>query len=149
MGMEAVSTSLEDTCVFARDVVDSLRRFEGISERATVLALSGPLGAGKTALVRCIADVLGVSETVVSPTFILRADYVTTDSVFFTLVHIDMYRIEGAEVLTIGWGAALRMPNTLVAVEWPERATGFFPPSYFSIAASASVDTHTFTFSSV
>ena len=147
--MDAVSVSLEDTRAFASSVVDSLRRSDAVSERAVVLTLSGPLGSGKTALVRCIAGVLGVSETVVSPTFILRADYTTSDSVFSTLVHIDLYRIEGSAVSTIGWDVVLSMPNTLVAVEWPERASDFLPRSYFSVVASVHGDRHSFSFSSV
>ena len=41
---------------------------------------------------KCVAEVLGVSEGVTSPTFVLRVDYGTDDAVFRKLVHIDGYR---------------------------------------------------------
>lgn len=89
---------------------------------ATILALSGPLGAGKTILTQEIAKLLGVVETVVSPTFVIAKWYTAVTGGFDTLVHVDAYRIESEEELVpLGFSKLLKKPNTLVVIEWPER----------------------------
>ena len=104
--MEITVRTLEETRFFAEKVVTHLRKVPWCSDRAVVLGLSGPLGAGKTSLAQCIADVLGVTDVVTSSSFVLRSDYTTSDTVFQHLVHIDAYRFEQSdEVDTIGWGA--------------------------------------------
>ena len=74
--------SLGDTQKFAERMVRSLCKVGWVAERAVVVGLSGDLGAGKTAFVQCVAKVLGVTDTVTSPSFVLRSDYSTTDIVF-------------------------------------------------------------------
>lgn len=89
---------------------------------ATILALSGPLGAGKTSLVQSIAKELGISEKVVSPTFVIAKWYKTQDKDFEELVHIDAYRIEEEdELVPLGFHDLLEKKNTLIIIEWPER----------------------------
>jgi tRNA threonylcarbamoyl adenosine modification protein YjeE len=81
-----------------------------------LLVLSGPLGAGKTFLVRALCRGLGLPEAVpvTSPTFALVQDYDTSPR----LVHADLYRLgSGDEVLELGLDAARREGNLLV-VEW-------------------------------
>jgi tRNA threonylcarbamoyladenosine biosynthesis protein TsaE len=94
--------------------------------RATVLALSGDLGAGKTAFVKSLAHRLGIEEHVTSPTFVIMKTYniqpTTNDgNGFGRLVHIDAYRMKSArELAVLGWEALLANPENLVALEWPE-----------------------------
>ncbi len=89
---------------------------------ATVLLLSGPLGAGKTAFTKVLAQSLGVTETVTSPTFVVMKSYETTDERFPLLTHIDAYRIDDeAEAIPLHLTAVLGDPTRLVVVEWPER----------------------------
>ena len=146
--MQVIARSIEETREFAEGIVARLKGWEFVSERSAVLGLSGPLGAGKTALVKCIASVLGVVEDVTSPTFVLRTDHPTADSVFRTLVHIDGYRLESPEeARTIGWDVLLGEPNMLVCVEWAERFGDFLPGDVFSVSASAVGDEHSFIFS--
>lgn len=98
------------------------------NDKATILALRGDLGAGKTTLTKAIAKELGITETVVSPTFVIAKFYETTNSDFAQLVHIDAYRIDSTDELQpLGWERILSMPNTLVIVEWPERIEGALP----------------------
>ncbi|MEO5646277.1 MAG: tRNA (adenosine(37)-N6)-threonylcarbamoyltransferase complex ATPase subunit type 1 TsaE [Candidatus Paceibacterota bacterium] len=95
---------------------------------ATVLALQGDLGAGKTTLTKTLAVQLGVSETVVSPTFVIAKFYTPTKQGFEHLVHIDAYRIEDLnELRPLGWEKILQQPKTLVIVEWPEKITPALP----------------------
>ena len=96
---------------------------------ATVVGLTGDLGAGKTTLSQSIARHLGVTDTVVSPTFVIAKMYITSDSRFEQLIHIDAYRIEDIQELDpLGWEGMVHSPKTLILVEWPERITEALPP---------------------
>lgn len=98
------------------------------NQQATLLALTGELGAGKTTLVQALAADLGITETVNSPTFVIAKFYDATDDRFKRLIHIDAYRIESESELTVlGWDAMLADPDTLIVVEWPERIIGALP----------------------
>jgi tRNA threonylcarbamoyladenosine biosynthesis protein TsaE len=82
-----------------------------------VIALSGELGAGKTALARAILRGLGVQGHVPSPTFTLVQAYETPG---LTVHHFDFYRIERASELSeLGLDDAVE--GGAVLIEWPER----------------------------
>lgn len=83
-----------------------------------LLALSGPLGAGKTVLVRGIAQGLGADPRVVrSPTFVLHHVYPTSPP----LHHIDLYRLGAdADITFLDLDGLLE--DGAVAVEWGELA---------------------------
>ena len=101
---------------------------------ATVLALSGDLGAGKTTLVQLLARVLGVTDTVTSPTFVVMKQYETTNDAFAELVHIDAYRIEDVdEMRPLGFTTVLARPGTLICIEWAERIAPLLPPQTVSV----------------
>ena len=90
---------------------------------STVLALFGGMGMGKTALVRGIADGLGLCAEVSSPTFALVHDYGGSPP----LVHFDMYRITGWEDLySTGYFDYLDAGAILV-VEWSENIVSALP----------------------
>ena len=92
------------------------------NQQATVITLKGDLGAGKTSLVQAMARHLGITETVISPTFVILKRYRTTHPLFTSLVHIDAYRIETVEeLLPLHFKEILKESNTLVIIEWPER----------------------------
>jgi N-acetylmuramate 1-kinase len=99
-----------------------------------VIALSGDLGAGKTAaaraLIRYLADDPDIE--VPSPTFTLAQSY---DLPAFPLVHADLYRINDAtELEEIGLSP---LPDgVMVLIEWPERAPSALPPDRIDIAFS-------------
>ena len=138
--------SLDDTRKFANQVIESLRKVDWVTERAVVLGLSGDLGAGKTTFVQCVSKVLGVTDIVTSPTFVLRADYDTADTTFKKLIHIDAYRIENiAEVDTIDWDTIHTVPYTLVIVEWSERIQKRLPPDSFFITITTKKNDRIFT----
>lgn len=133
--METVVQTLDETRLVAGRVVDKLRKVEYGGERAVVLTLSGPLGVGKTAFVKCLAAALRVSADVTSPSFVLRSDYGTDDTIFRHLVHIDAYRMENpSEIETVGWNDVLRMPHTLVVVEWSERISDYIPKDAYTVS---------------
>ncbi|MEY3783688.1 MAG: hypothetical protein RLZZ230_10 [Candidatus Parcubacteria bacterium] len=86
-----------------------------------VLALKGDLGAGKTTFTQEFARVLGVTETVNSPTFTIIKQYELSHPQFDTLVHMDAYRLESQqEVGPLRLEELFSQPRTVVCVEWPE-----------------------------
>lgn len=86
-----------------------------------VVALSGPLGAGKTTLARAIIAACGHAGEVPSPTFTLLETYPDCTP---PLVHADFYRLDDpAEAAELGLDD-YRDDAALIA-EWPERAGGF------------------------
>ena len=90
-----------------------------------VVALHGDLGAGKTHLVKGIADGLGGrAADVTSPTFTLVHE-VDTEPL---LIHADLYRVESeAEAEALGLDEWIAAGDAVVVVEWPERAPGLWP----------------------
>jgi tRNA threonylcarbamoyladenosine biosynthesis protein TsaE len=82
-----------------------------------VITLSGPLGAGKTALARGFIAALGHDGEVPSPSFAIVQPYEDIDPPVW---HVDLYRIEDAsEIEELGLDAAA---DAVLLVEWPERA---------------------------
>jgi len=88
-----------------------------------VIALSGPLGAGKTTLARAVLRALGETGDIPSPSFALVQPYDELDPPTW---HVDLYRLESpAELVELGLDEILR--DGALIVEWPERAPGAWP----------------------
>ena len=99
-----------------------------VKNRATVVALRGDLGSGKTAFTKALAKELGITETVLSPTFVIMKCYRLHVTGYKFLFHIDAYRLDSAsELRSIGWDDILTDPKNLVVIEWPEKVKGLLP----------------------
>jgi tRNA threonylcarbamoyl adenosine modification protein YjeE len=108
------------------------------NSQATVIALAGELGAGKTTFVQVLARALGVREVVQSPTFSIFKIYPTANQSFKTLVHMDAYRIESlAELRPLRFAEILQSPQTLVCIEWAEQIAAALPESVVKINFAA------------
>lgn len=100
-----------------------------VGKRAMIVALHGDLGAGKTTFVQIIARVLGVAESVVSPTFIIQKRYPLEGQIFSNLIHIDAYRLENIEQLAVlDWEELERDSSNIIFVEWAENVAEILPP---------------------
>lgn len=96
-----------------------------------VVALSGPLGAGKTTLARAVIAALTGRNEAPSPTFTLVETYETAH---FPLFHFDLYRLEKAEdVWELGLEEAL---DGVSLIEWPERIEALLPASTLLVRLS-------------
>ncbi|QDU90060.1 tRNA threonylcarbamoyladenosine biosynthesis protein TsaE [Pirellulimonas nuda] len=95
-----------------------------------VVALIGPLGAGKTRLVQAVCRALGVAEDVTSPTFVLVNEYRSGRMPVF---HFDAYRLrDDDEFLELGpeeYFAA----GGLTFIEWGDRVQRCLPPGVVTI----------------
>lgn len=130
------------------DLRDEAGRFllalsaNGLSKKtdATVVGLSGDLGSGKTAFVKCVAHALGITDTVTSPTFILEKIYAIPQNHFFgerftKLIHIDAYRLtSGDEMRSLCWEALLKERENLIFLEWPEQVKSALPENIIKLS---------------
>jgi len=99
----------------------------------TVLCLHGDLGTGKTCFTQGIAQGLGITRSVGSPTFTLINEYPGTPP----LAHIDLYRIYGeADAWSLGLEDYLFSAEFIMVVEWAERAPELIPEHAWHIRFS-------------
>lgn len=118
----------------AEAVLTVLERAAATRTGAVVLTLQGDLGAGKTTFTQQLAQLLGVAETVTSPTFVILKQYQTTHATFSSLVHIDAYRIEDeSELAVLGWEELCQRPGTLILLEWPSQVPNVLPDNRYTL----------------
>lgn len=113
MGIETITHSAEETIAFGRTLAAKLTP-------PLIVLLRGDLGAGKTTLVKGIAEGFDAAraEDVTSPTFTLIHEYRGPRA---TLYHVDLYRIDTErELETLGLDDLLA-PNSILLIEWGEK----------------------------
>jgi tRNA threonylcarbamoyladenosine biosynthesis protein TsaE len=100
------------------------------SDHALVIALHGDLGAGKTTATQIIGKILGITENMQSPTFVIKKIYQTNNPVFTRLVHMDAYRLEGeSNIELFRLDDDFSDPNTIIIIEWPGIIESIIPNS--------------------
>ena len=95
----------------------------------SVTLLKGDLGAGKTTLVRGVAEALGITEKITSPTFNIMKLYLKGTKV---LVHIDAYRLEDRNE-DIGLDEYIGTERGLTFIEWPDYIANLIPSDAVTI----------------
>ena len=118
-----VTESVEQTIKFGRQYAADLKKRD-------VISLTGPLGAGKTCLIRGIASGLDIDEDDVrSPSFTLVNEMYGREALY----HFDLYRMKKIdELYEIGWDDYM-MRDGITVVEWGEKAGDMLPPDSIRI----------------
>lgn len=122
--LERVTHSPEET-------VDLGRELAKLFQPPCLVLLEGELGAGKTTLVKGVAEGLGAAcqDDVTSPTFTLVHEYGEARKVY----HVDLYRLEGQrDIASLGLEDPLNQNSTML-VEWGERLGDNAPTAQFKI----------------
>ena len=106
-----------------------------VGRRGDIIALSGPLGAGKTTLARgFIRHLTETDEEIVSPTFTLVQTYDATPTPIW---HFDLYRLNAeADVLELGMDEA--QAQGICLIEWPERLGTLLPAARLDVVLASS-----------
>lgn len=132
--MKIISTSEKDTAAFAQKIAKQLRGGE-------TLALSGELGAGKTAFTKSLAKALGVRQSVSSPTFVVMRVYeISKHPSIKRFIHVDAYRVNKADSLIgIGLEDYINDKNAVVVIEWADLVKKILPKNHQAIRFSHTV----------
>lgn len=94
-----------------------------------VFFLYGDLGSGKTTFAQGVGEVLGITQKMQSPTFIIMRSYELSNQKWDMLYHVDLYRIESIHnIEELGILDLMQDPKNLFLIEWPERMQQFAPP---------------------
>ena len=116
-----VSSSAEETMLIGQNIAKLLKK-------GSVLAVRGPLGAGKTCLVKGIAQFLSVEEEITSPSYTIVCEYegkINENTLPF--YHIDAYRLQGDDDFYALGGEEYIFGNGIAVVEWSERISNSLP----------------------
>jgi tRNA threonylcarbamoyladenosine biosynthesis protein TsaE len=128
-------STLHETRVLGGVLAENLRVGDAV-------LLSGPVGAGKTELARCIIQTrlqeIGANEDVPSPTFTLIQAYDLPDTQIW---HADLYRLSSAEEL-YELGLDMAFDEGICLIEWPERLGALRPKNALSIGFEILGDEH-------
>jgi len=104
-------------------------------------AIHGPMGAGKTTLIKALMQVLESPDSVQSPTFGLVNEYHSKAGGLLAY-HFDFYRLEDpVEVLDIGFEAYLEQ-GCWIFMEWPDKIVPYLPDDRADVYIDV-IDTHT------
>jgi tRNA threonylcarbamoyladenosine biosynthesis protein TsaE len=125
----ALVRSLEETGELAS-------RLLPLMGEAGCVSLEGPLGAGKTHLVKAVTSLLGISEPVSSPTFTLLHSYSGGEC---PLHHSDWYRLE-SEGEVMGLGLEEYLGDGILMIEWGDKFSTLLPSGTLRIRITPQPD---------
>ncbi len=134
MTRDFTTSSAEETIALGRELAGHLKDFH-------VVLLRGDLGAGKTTLIKGIAEGFNAAERddVTSPTFTLVHEYRGPERALF---HIDLYRIDtDRELATLGLDDLLLEAGNILLIEWGEKFPRFVRDRDAEIVISRTSDT--------
>lgn len=118
--MKKLNSDPSKSIIFGLDEIQQIaKRLYECLPLCRVMTFSGPLGAGKTTLIRELLRLCGVNEPITSPTFSYLNMYANEAGNQF--YHFDLYRVASAkEFCALGFDEYLYMPNSWSFIEWPE-----------------------------
>ena len=125
MELQVISNSAQETIALGQKIAE-------LAKAGSVFCLTGDLGAGKTTLVRGIAQALKIKSVVQSPTFNIMKIYFDGTK---PLIHIDAYRL--ADVNTdIGLDEYIGYETGITVIEWPMFINDLIPENASEINIS-------------
>lgn len=124
MKQEITTKSTEETQAFAESFATKLHGGD-------VVLLYGKLGAGKTTFTQGLAKGLGITQRIISPTFIIVRSYTVPEGNFY---HVDLYRLESEkDIENVGLIEKMQEKESIVAIEWPEKLGTLLPKKRYEI----------------
>jgi len=127
----ASTTLISDDPTTTRRIAGTfvLKHWDGLKDRGLVIGLDGKLGAGKTVFAKGVAEFLGVSESLASPTYTYIESYEFSRHGFTgTLHHCDFWKIGSETELEALEVASLIRPGRLVIIEWWQQTAEWLEP---------------------
>ena len=124
-----MTTSPEATRAFAAQLA-------AVAAPGDVVCLWGDLGAGKTVFAKGFGAGLGVTDTILSPSFVLMGEYAGR----LPLFHIDLYRLATAAEVVDGGLLDDRQAAGVVLIEWPDRLGDALPPDRLDVRIDGGAD---------
>ena len=124
--LKLTSTSSTETKALARKIATLLKGGE-------ILFFEGPIGAGKTVMVKEIVKNFGFKKLPVSASFSLLKKYQNEN---VTLYHADLFRLKEGEMFNLGFEEMLEDENAILLIEWAEAARNFFPQTRLEITVT-------------
>lgn len=117
-----IANSFSETQILGKKYAQNIKNEQ-------IICLYGDLGAGKTTFVQGFGEGLGVTKKIVSPTFIIMRTYeLTNHPTKKYFYHVDLYRIENeTDVEVLGLLEIMQDPESIVAIEWPEKIEDILP----------------------
>ena len=121
--MKHISNNEKETFEIAKNFAKSLKSGD-------IIALSGDLGAGKTAFVKGVAFALGCKDIVSSPTFTLVNEYTGTEHMLY---HFDVYRLSNVTAENCDWIDEYLFSDGICIIEWADNLIDILPEDYINI----------------
>jgi tRNA threonylcarbamoyladenosine biosynthesis protein TsaE len=122
-----------------KELDSAARAIMNFADGQTIWLFDGEMGAGKTTLIKAIAQAFGVEDMVQSPTFSIVNEYRNPqDDIFY---HFDFYRIKNErEALDVGTDEYFDSGD-LCFIEWPQKISSLIPDTYLSIQIEVTSET--------
>ena len=124
---DVISLSREETFALGKRLAPMLGKGD-------VVALNGPLGAGKTCFTKGIAAGLGIEEEITSPSYAIICEYeCLVGSEKLPFYHIDAYRLDGNDDFSAIGGEDIIYGNGISVIEWSARIPALIPSGAYRV----------------
>jgi len=114
-----------------KDLPAAAKKILDYASGKKLIAFQGPMGAGKTTIIRAICSILGTGDIVTSPTFTIVNEYRTNNNEI--IYHIDFYRIKKQEEVFDSGIEEYFDSGSYCFIEWPELIGNILPHGTVSI----------------
>ena len=103
------------------------------------IELTGDIGTGKTTLTKGIAQGLGITDSITSPSFTIAKSY-SDKTRSLTLTHLDFYRLTDPGIMQEALSESIADPHTITVIEWAASVTNLLPKDHIKITINYNDD---------